>query len=67
MPEGDLHIWPDDHIEWNRVESALADSGCEVVAREQYLLFEPRYQRDVWERWRSRCSDMQCLMAQKGP
>ena len=52
MPEGDLHIWPDDHIEWQGVESALAAGGCEVALRDQYLLFEPRYQREVWERWR---------------
>ena len=65
MPEGDIHIWPDDHIEWEGVESALAAGGCEVALRDQYLLFEPRYQREVWERWRDRCSDMQCLVARK--
>lgn len=65
MPEGDIHIWPDDHIEWSRVESALVDGGCEIVQREDYLLFEPRYRRDVWELWRNRCSDMQLMIAQK--
>lgn len=65
MPEGDLHIWPDDHIEWTRVEAALAEAGCEVVVREQYLAYEPRYSREVWERWRGRCSDMQLLIARK--
>lgn len=65
MPEGDLHIWPDDHIEWAKVEAALAAGGCEIVMREQYLLFEPRFQRDAWERWRTRTSDMQLLLARK--
>ena len=65
MPEGDLHIWPDDHIEWTRVEAVLADAGCEIVLRDHYLLFEPRYQRDAWECWRTRCSDMQLLIARK--
>ncbi len=67
MPEGDLHIWPDDHIEWDRVESALAAGGCDIAVRDHYLLFEPRYRRDVWEQWRTRCSDMQCLVARKRP
>lgn len=66
MPEGDLHLWPDDHIEWRCVEDALAAGGCEVIARDEYLLFEPRFQRDVWERWRTRVSDMQLLLARKG-
>jgi ubiquinone/menaquinone biosynthesis C-methylase UbiE len=65
MPEGDLHIWPDDHIEWSRIERALADGGCAVEFSDEYLLFEPRYQRAVWEQWRNRCSDMRLLIARK--
>ncbi|MEA3248008.1 MAG: class I SAM-dependent methyltransferase [Gemmatimonadota bacterium] len=65
MPEGDLHIWPDDHIEWARVEAALADGGCAVAHREGYLAFEPRYRREAWEAWRARCTDTQLLLARK--
>jgi SAM-dependent methyltransferase len=65
MPEGDLHIWPDDHIEWPRIERVLAENGCAVVENTEYLLFEPRYLRDAWERWRTRCSDMRLLIARK--
>jgi 2-polyprenyl-3-methyl-5-hydroxy-6-metoxy-1,4-benzoquinol methylase len=65
MPEGDIHIWPDDHIEWTRIEETLVTAGCGVERREQYLLFEPRYRRDAWEAWKSRASDMQLLMARR--
>jgi ubiquinone/menaquinone biosynthesis C-methylase UbiE len=65
MPEGDLHIWPDDHIEWARIERVLAESGCAIDETEEYLLFEPRFQRTVWERWRTRCSDMRLLIARR--
>jgi SAM-dependent methyltransferase len=65
MPEGDLHVWPDDHIEWSRIEQALADAGCETVRREHYLLLEPRYVRAVWERWREKVADMQLLVVRK--
>jgi ubiquinone/menaquinone biosynthesis C-methylase UbiE len=65
MPEGDLHIWPDDHIEWAKVERALADGGCAVVGSEDYLLYEPRYRRDVWETWRTHCSDMRMMVARR--
>jgi 2-polyprenyl-3-methyl-5-hydroxy-6-metoxy-1,4-benzoquinol methylase len=65
MPEGDLHIWPDDHIQWSRIEEVLADAGCEVIQRDQYLLLEPRYDRAVWERWRDKVSDMQLLVARR--
>jgi 2-polyprenyl-3-methyl-5-hydroxy-6-metoxy-1,4-benzoquinol methylase len=65
MPEGDLHIWPDDHIEWARIERALADGGCATEESDEYLLFEPRFERAVWERWRTRCSDMRVLIARR--
>lgn len=65
MPEGDLHIWPDDHIEWAAVERALADGGCAVAESEEYLLYEPRYRRNVWESWRTRCSDMRMVVARR--
>lgn len=66
LPEGDLHVWPDDHIEWTRVESALRDGGCTVVHREEYLLYEPRYRREAWDSWRTRATDTQLMIARKG-
>jgi SAM-dependent methyltransferase len=65
MPEGDLHIWPDDHIEWAKVRETLEAAGCSIEVQEDYLLFESRYDRGVWERWRGRTSDMRMLVARK--
>ncbi len=65
MPEGDLHIWPDDHIEWGRIEAALTERGCHAIVCEDYLLYEPRFQRSAWESWRTRTSDMRLLIARK--
>jgi ubiquinone/menaquinone biosynthesis C-methylase UbiE len=48
MPEGDLHIWPDDHIQWAGIVEQLAAGGVEVVAVHDYLLYEARYQRAAW-------------------
>ena len=67
IPEGDLHVWLDDHIEWPRVEAALTRTGCEIVRRDDYLLFEPRYDRAAWEAWRAECTDTRCLVARKRP
>jgi ubiquinone/menaquinone biosynthesis C-methylase UbiE len=65
MPEGDLHIWPDDHIEWARVESTLAAEGVHVLAVHDYLLFEARYDRGAWERWKDRVSDYRMWLGRK--
>ncbi len=65
MPEGDLHIWPDDHIEWKRIEQALAAGACTPVIDESYLLYDPRFQRAVWETWCARTSDMRLLVSRR--
>jgi SAM-dependent methyltransferase len=67
MPEGDLHIWPDDHVEWHAVESLLRERGFELVERCDYLAYEPRYRREEWERARrdARVADTRLLIMRK--
>ncbi len=65
MPEGDIHIWPEDHIEWGPIEAALAETGCEVVVRDDHLAYEPRFRRDVWERYRTQVADTRSFLARR--
>jgi SAM-dependent methyltransferase len=63
--EGDIHVWEDDHIEWSRVEERLASNGCDVLQREDYLLYREGYPQEVYDRYRSRCGDMTVVVARK--
>lgn len=65
MPEGDLHIWPDDHVEWDAVEARLRACGCEIVLVEDHLSYEPRFDRAAWERARHAVADTRVLLARK--
>jgi hypothetical protein len=65
MPEGDLHIWPDDHVEWGAVEARLVAAGCEIVLVEDHLSYEPRFDRAAWERARHTVADTRVLLARK--
>jgi hypothetical protein len=65
MPEGDLHIWPDDHVEWARVEACARDAGVVPLFVRDYLLFEARYDRAVWEQWKDRVTDYRMWVGQK--
>jgi ubiquinone/menaquinone biosynthesis C-methylase UbiE len=65
MPEGDLHIWPDDHIEWARIEEAFAAAGVRALTVCDYLLYEPRYRQQVWNSWRDRISDTRTWVGRK--
>lgn len=63
--EGDIHVWPHDHIEWDRVADALAQAGAEVVTQDDYLVFRSDYPPALWEQHRERCSDMRLLIARR--
>jgi SAM-dependent methyltransferase len=64
--EGDIHVWAEDRIEWDRIVEALEESGCAVAWREQYLNYNPEYPEDLYEAYRDRgCSDMTALAARR--
>ena len=63
--EGDIHVWPDDHIEWPLIEEVLINAECEVLLREDYLLYRRLYRRETYERYKDRCVDQRLLVARK--
>jgi SAM-dependent methyltransferase len=63
--EGDIHVWEEDHIDWDRIEQRLQASGCEIVRRHDYLSFHAGYSQAVYERFREDCSDMRMLTARR--
>jgi len=65
MPEGDLHIWPDDHIEWGRVEERARTHGVVREEVHDYLLYDAHFDRAVWERWNRRISDYRLWLGRK--
>lgn len=63
--EGDIHIHPDDHIEWSEIR-ALMNARCEVLLEEDYLVCRERsVPPKVWQAWRDRCADMRIMVARK--
>lgn len=66
MLEGDIHIWPDDHIEWDEIEQVLVTEGCTVMMKEDYLLVRPWYLPEVYDRYSNWLSDMRVLEVRKG-
>lgn len=67
--EGDLHIWPDQHVEWDAVAARAKEVGCDEVAVRDYLLCrEPTWPAPVYERHRGRCVDMSYAVGiKRGP
>ena len=64
--EGDIHVWPDDHIEWDRIAAALATRGCEPVFEQDYLVCRAGYRPEIYGQYRERCADMRVGAWRKG-
>jgi ubiquinone/menaquinone biosynthesis C-methylase UbiE len=60
--EGDIHVWPDDHIEWLKIKELMAQSGFEVVLEQDYLLYRKLYRREVFDRYVGRCTDTKVMI-----
>jgi len=63
--EGDVHVWPDDHIEWDKIEPVLLSQGFEIVLKHDYLLYKAIYDLQVYHEYKDRCADERVLIARK--
>lgn len=63
--EGDIHVWPEDHIEWDKIERLLVSEGFEIVQKKDYLLYKNSYHKNIYEQYKDKCSDMTMLIARK--
>lgn len=63
--EGDIHVFPDDHILWSHVEEDLIAGGIAPLVREDYLLYSSRYDEDIWRRFRDTCGDVTLLIGRR--
>jgi SAM-dependent methyltransferase len=63
--EGDIHVRPGDHIEWDKIEERLLAGGCEIVRRVDYLNYSSDYPDAVWERFKDTCTNMRLTVARR--
>lgn len=65
--EGDIHIWEDDHIEWDRIESLLKEHGFIDIKRTDYLVCRERSGKaPIYHKYNACLADMSFLVARKG-
>ena len=63
--EGDIHVWPDDHIEWNKIDEILSSNRVKRLHNYDYLLFRGGYKESIYREYYSKCSDMRCRVYKK--
>jgi ubiquinone/menaquinone biosynthesis C-methylase UbiE len=62
--EGDIHVWPDDHIEWQKIFD-VCQNTCRLIEQRDYLLYKPKISVEEYEKFATTCSDMKYAILQK--
>lgn len=63
--EGDIHVFADDHIEWDVLRAELVKYGVQPLKEEDYLLFRRGYDESVYSGWKERFGDMRIFVGRK--
>jgi len=63
--EGDIHVWPDDHIEWPRIKALMTSLGFETVIEQDYLLDHKLYRPEIYRAYAGRVSDTRIMAFRK--
>lgn len=63
--EGDIHVFKDDHIEWEKITQMLINLGCEIVYDNDYLLYKKGYKLDLYNKYKNKCSDYKTMIFRK--
>jgi hypothetical protein len=64
--QGDIHVWPEDHIHWDEVKGVLANLECRIMLEQDYLLYRRGYDLAVYDQYRGMVNDVKLLVARKG-
>ncbi len=61
----EIHVHPDDHIEWDKIKDIVKNFGCEVIYEKDYLLYQPKLGLERYNEFKERCSDMKTVIIRK--
>ena len=56
--EGDIHVWEDDHIEWDKIDSMMLALIFKKVLQNDFLLYNSNYKDEIYNKYKDICSDM---------
>lgn len=62
--EGDIHVWPNDHMEWEKIKEILKTS-CEILEENDYLLCRTKKDQELYNKYSKTCTDTKYLIAKK--
>jgi len=65
QPEGDIHVFKDDHIEWSKINEVFSKHNLSVIKDLDYLHFQSDCKHSTFLKYEGLVTDMKLLVAQK--
>lgn len=63
--EGDIHVFDDDHVEWEEIIKITNLNNLDTIYDESYLLFRRNYDFKTFEKYSNLTSDMRVMIFKK--
>lgn len=63
--EGDIHVYKDDHIEWDKIKDLFLKNNCKIIEEVDYLLFQPKGGFNLWNEYKKKTNDTKYIVAKK--
>ena len=63
--DGDIHVWKDDHIEWEKIIKKFKENNFEIVINNDYLFYTERYGIKLYNEYKNKCNNYKLLVAKK--
>ncbi|MFA5127471.1 MAG: class I SAM-dependent methyltransferase [Patescibacteria group bacterium] len=62
--EGDIHVFPEDYIEWDKIFEAVSPA-VEIIKNVDYLMYQPKATIDEYNNYAKQCTDTKCVIFRK--
>lgn len=63
--EGDIHVFEDDHVEWDEVIGILTELGSHILLSKSYLLYRRNFDESIYSAYKNKTTDMHVLVMRK--
>lgn len=63
--EGDIHVFKNDHIEWNKIKDLIKKKNCKIVKEIDYLMYAPKGGKKLYEKYKNKYNDTKYIIIRK--
>jgi len=63
--EGDIHVWPDDHIEWQKIKVIIEKNKLEIIKQYDFLLFNSKFDATLYNQYKEKITDTRAVIFRK--